>query len=60
MLILRFILILVFIAMFVLLAAYVTTKNKKYLDYILLAVKYLGLTLAALLVLFLISRVIRF
>ena len=57
---LRFILILVFIAMFVLLAAYVTTKNKKYLDYILLAVKYLGLTLAALLVLFLISRVIRF
>ncbi len=60
MLMLRFILILVFIAMFVLLAAYVTTKNKKYLDYILLAVKYLGLTLAALLVLFLISRVIRF
>jgi hypothetical protein len=60
MIIVRLILMLVLIAMFVLLAAYVTTKNKKYLDYILVAIKYLGLTLAAMLVLFLISRVIRF
>ena len=60
MIILRLILILVFIAMFVLLAAYVSTKNKKYLDYILVAIKYLGLTLSAMLVLFLITRLIRF
>jgi hypothetical protein len=60
MIIVRLILMLVLIAMFVLLAAYVTTKNKKYLTYILVAIKYLGLTLAAMLVLFLISRVIRF
>lgn len=60
MIIIRLILMLVFIAMFVLLAAYVTTKNKKYLDYILVAIKYLGLTLAAMFVLFVISRVIRF
>lgn len=60
MIILRLILMLVFIAMFVLLAAYVTTKNKKYLDYILVAIKYLGLTLTAMFILFLISRVIRF
>ena len=60
MIIVRLILMLVLIAMFVLLAAYVTTKNKKYLTYIIVAIKYLGLTLAAMLVLFLISRVIRF
>ena len=60
MVILRLVLMLLLIAMFVLLAAYVTTKNKKYLDYILLVIKYLGLSLAAMLVLFLISRVIRF
>ena len=60
MIIVRLILMLVLIAMFVLLAAYVTTKNKKYLTYILVAIKYLGLTLAAMFVLFLISRVIRF
>lgn len=59
MIILRLALMLVFIAMLVLLAAYITTKNKKYLDYILVAIKYLGLTLAAMFVLFLISRVIR-
>jgi hypothetical protein len=60
MLILRLVLMLLLMAMFVLLAAYITTKNKKYLDYILVAVKYLGLTLAAMFVLYLISRVIRF
>jgi hypothetical protein len=56
----RLILMLVLIAMFVLLAAYVTTKNKKYLTYILVSIKYLGFTLATIFVLFLISRVIRF
>ena len=60
MIIVRLILMLVLIAIFVLLAAYVTTKNKKYLTYILVAIKYLGLTLAAMFVLFVISRVIRF
>ena len=60
MIIVRLILMLVLIAMFVLLAAYVTTINKKYLTYILVAIKYLGLTLAAMFVLFVISRVIRF
>ena len=60
MIIVRLILMLVLIAMFVLLAAYVTSKNKKYLTYILVAIKYLGLTLAAMFVLFVISRVIRF
>ena len=56
----RLILMLVLIAMFVLLAAYVTTKNKKYLTYILVSIKYLGFILATIFVLFLISRVIRF
>ena len=60
MIIVRLMLMLVLIAMFVLLAAYVTTKNQKYLTYILVAIKYLGLTLAAMFVLFVISRVIRF
>jgi len=50
---------LVLIAMFVLLGVYVTTKNKKYLTYILNAIQYLGWTLAIVFVLFLISRVIR-
>ena len=60
MIILRLVLMLLLIAMFVLLAAYVGTKNKKYLTYILVVLKYLGLSLAALLVLFIMSRVIRF
>ncbi len=59
MLMIRLILMLVLIAMFVLLGAYVTTKNKKYLTYLLHAIKYLGWTLAAIFVLFLLSRVIR-
>jgi hypothetical protein len=59
MIILRLVLMLLLIAMFVLMAAYVTTKNKKYLDYILVVVKYLGLSLAAMLVLYLMSRVFR-
>ena len=60
MIILRLVLMLLLIAMFVLLAAYVVTKNKKYLDYILVVIKFLGLSLAAILVLFVITRVIRF
>jgi hypothetical protein len=60
MIILRLVLMLLLITIFVLLAAYVTTKNKKYLDYILVAIKFLGLSLAAMLVLYLMSRVIRF
>lgn len=60
MLILRLILMLALIALFVLLAAYAVTKNKKYLSYMMVAVKYLGLTLAAILVFYLISRVMRF
>jgi|GEM_PF-1963586 len=60
MLTIRLILILVLIAMFVLLGAYVSTKNRKYLTYILVTIKYLGFTLAAIFVMFLISRVIRF
>lgn len=59
MLTIRLILILVLIAMFVLLGAYVTTRNKKYLTYILVTIKYLGWVLTAIFVLFLISRVIR-
>ncbi len=59
MIILRLILMLLLIAMFVLLAAYISTKNKKYLDYLLVVIKYLGLSLLAALVLFLISRIIR-
>jgi hypothetical protein len=60
MIILRLVLMLLLITIFVLLAAYVVTKNKKYLDYILIAIKFLGLSLAAMLVLYLMSRVIRF
>ena len=60
MVILRLVLMLLLIGMFVLLGAYVVTKNKKYLTYILVAIKFLGLSLAAMFVLFLISRVIRF
>ena len=60
MIILRLILMLLLIAMFVLLAAYIATKNKKYLDYLLIVIKYLGLSLVAALVLFFITRVIRF
>jgi hypothetical protein len=59
MIILRLVLMLLLIAMVVLLAAYVVTKNKKYLDYLLVVIKFLGLSLVAMLVLFLMSRVIR-
>lgn len=45
--------------MFVLLGAYLGTRDKKYLSYLLNAIKYLGYFLAAMFVLFIISQVIR-
>ncbi len=59
MLMLRIVLMLALAAMFVLLGAYLGTRDKKYLTYLLNAIKYLGYFLAAMLVLFIISRVIR-
>ena len=59
MLMLRIVLMLALAAMFVLLGAYLGTRDKKYLTYLLNSIKYLGYFLAAMLVLFIISRVIR-
>ncbi len=59
MLMLRLVLMLALAAMFVLLGAYLGTRDKKYLTYLLNAIKYLGYFLAVMLVLFIISRVIR-
>ena len=59
MLILRLVLMLALAAMFVLLGAYLGTRDKKYLTYLLNAIKYLGYFLAVMLALFIISRVIR-
>lgn len=56
---LRLVLMLALAAMFVLLGAYLGTRDKKYLTYLLNSIKYLGYFLAAMLVLFIISRVIR-
>jgi hypothetical protein len=58
--IIRLTIILVFIATFVLLAAYVVTRNKKYLTYLKQMLKYAGWCFVALFVLYLMSRVIRF
>jgi hypothetical protein len=58
--IIRLTIILVFIASFVLLAAYVVTHNKKYLTYLKQMLKYVGWCFVALFVLYLMSRVIRF
>jgi hypothetical protein len=58
--IIRLTIILVFIATFVLLAAYVVTRNKKYLTYLKQMLKYVGWSFVALFVLYLMSRVIRF
>ena len=60
MLLLRLILMLVLIALFALIATYAVTKNKKYLNYILTTLKFLGITLGAMFVVFLLTRVIRF
>ena len=59
MLMLRLILMLALAAMFVLLGAYLGTRDKKYLTYLLNAIKYIGYFLAAMLVLFIISLIIR-
>ena len=59
MLMLRIILMLALAAMFVLIGAYLATRDKKYLTYLMNAIKYLGYFLAAMLVLFIISQVIR-
>ena len=59
MLIFRLVLMLALAGMFILLGAYLGTRDKKYLTYLLNAIKYLGYFLAAMLVLFIISRVIR-
>jgi hypothetical protein len=58
--VIRLTIILVIIATFVLLAAYVLTRNKKYLSYLKQLLSYTGWFLVALFVLYLISRVIRF
>jgi hypothetical protein len=59
MLMLRLVLMLALAGMFVLLGAYLGTRDKKYLTYLLNAIKYIGYFLAIMLVLFIISRVIR-
>ena len=59
MLMLRLVLMLALAAMFVLLGAYLGTRDKKYLTYLLNAIKYIGYFLAAMLVLFIISLIIR-
>lgn len=58
--IIRLVIILVFIAAFVLLAAYVVTRNKNYLFYLKQLVRYTAWCFSVLLMLYLISRVIRF
>ena len=59
MLMLRLVLMLALAAMFVLLGAYLGTRDKKYLTYLLNSIKYIGYFLAAMLMLFIISLVIR-
>ncbi len=59
MLMLRLVLMLALAGMFVLLGAYLGTQDKKYLTYLLNAIKYIGYFLAIMLLLFIISRVIR-
>ena len=58
--IIRLMIILVFIAAFVLLAAYVVTRNKNYLFYLKHLVRYTVWCFSVLFVLYLISRVIRY
>lgn len=58
--IIRLTIILVIIATFVLLAAFVVTRNNKYLSYLKQMFKYAGWCFGAIFVLYLISRVIRF
>ena len=58
--IIRLTIILVFIAAFVLLAAYVVTRNKNYLFYLKQLFRYTAWCFSVLFVVYLISRVIRF
>ncbi len=58
--IIRLMIILVFIATFVLLATYTVTRNKKYLTYLKQILKYAAWCFVALFLLYLMSRVIRF
>lgn len=58
--IIRLTIMLVLIAAFVLLAAYLITKNKIYLTYIKQLFKYLSWLALVLILLYLVSRVIRF
>lgn len=56
---LRLVLMLALVGMFVLLGAYLGTRDKKYLTYLLNTIKYIGYFLAIMLVLFILSRIIR-
>jgi hypothetical protein len=56
--IIRLTIILVFIASFVLLAAYIVTRNNSYLSYLKQLLKYTGWLFVVLFVLYLITRVI--
>ena len=58
--IIRLMIILVFIAAFVLLAAYVVTRNKNYLFYLKQLFRYTAWCFSVLFVFYLISRVIRY
>ena len=58
--IIRLTIILVFIASMVLLAAFIVTRNQKYLIYLKQLLKYVGWLALVLALLYLISRVIRF
>ena len=58
--IIRLTIILVFIASMVLLAAFIVTRNQKYLIYLKQLLKYVGWLALVLALLYLISRVLRF
>ena len=59
MLIFRLVLLLALTGMFILLGAYLGTRDKKYLTQLMNATKYLGYFLAVMLALFFASQVIR-
>lgn len=59
MLAIRLVLMLALAGMFILLGAYLGTRDKKYLTQLINAIKYLGYFLAAMLVLFVFSQIVR-
>ena len=59
MLAIRLVLMLALAGMFILLGAYLATRDKKYLTQLMNAIKYLGYFLAAMLVLFVFSQIVR-